>query len=247
MRKKILLTRGIGNERDTQALQNLGIDTVSESFTQITAGQESDAHELLALAESFTAWVVITSINAIDFWGELVGVCELKKVFDSNSQLNFAAVGESSAAALRAYGQTEIKIPVIPSAEGLLDLLLKESSSSALIPTGNLARKVIPYGLREAGWNVETRVVYKNDPVTTAPRSIRALERDEFDGILLRSPSAVRALISFLPKPNTAIFCGGTTTADQARELGLTVTGVTDNPTPEGIAKMISEKLKGSQ
>lgn len=245
MTKRILLTRGIGNERDQQALQNVGIDTVSESFTQITAGQESDARELLALAEKITAWVVVTSINAIDFWGELVGVCELRKAFDSNSQLNFAAVGESSAAALRAYGQRNIKVPVISTAEGLLDLLLREPSSSALIPASNIARKVIPDGLQEAGWNVESRVVYKNEPVTTAPSSIKGLERDEFDGILLRSPSAVRALISFLPKPNAAIFCGGITTATEASELGLTVTGVTDDPTPEGIAKMISEKLKG--
>lgn len=245
MTKRILLTRGIGNERDKQALQNVGIDTISESFTQITAGQESDARELLALAEKITAWVVVTSINAIDFWGELVGVCELRKALDSNSQLNFAAVGESSAAALRAYGQTNIKVPVISTAEGLLDLLLREPSSSALIPTSNIARKVIPHGLQEAGWNVESRVVYKNEPVTTAPSSIKGLERDEFDGILLRSPSAVRALISFLPKPNTAIFCGGITTANAANELGLTVTGATDDPTPEGIAKMISEKLKG--
>ena len=240
----VLLIRGTGNERDAQALGNLGIPTVSESFTQILSGNADVAWNLLTLLRDLQGWVIITSRNAIDYWSSLVSPQSLAKALTSNTGLKFAAIGAGSADALRSHGVSEILIPEMPSSAGLVAILSEYPVSSAILPVGDLARGTLPAELRNLGWTVKTGVTYINSLVTIPPAVLAAVERGEFSGVLLRSPSAVRAFAHFVPNSKIPVICGGTTASQEAQELALNVVAIASDPSPEAIAKLIAQTLE---
>ena len=242
--RPVLLIRGIGNERDERALANHGIPTVSESFTEITAGKSEEALRLLEIAKGGDGWVIITSRNGIDFWSSLVQPQSLATIFRNNLALKFAAVGLGSAEALTSLGVTEVMTPVERNSQGLLDLLSAHPPTTALIPLGNLSRKTLPDGLSSLGWTIHTGLLYNNAPLAHVPAAINGLLRDDYSALLLRSPSAARALAHFLPNTSVPLICGDEGTAQAARELALNVTAVGDDPSPEMIAKLVARTLK---
>lgn len=242
--RPVLLIRGIGNERDERALASHGIPTVSESFTEITAGKSEEALRLLEIAKGGDGWVIITSRNGIDFWSSLVQPQSLATIFRNNLALKFAAVGLGSAEALTSLGVTEVLTPVERNSQGLLDLLSAHPPATALIPLGNLSRKTLPDGLSSLGWTIHTGLLYNNAPLAHAPAAINGLLRGDYSALLLRSPSAARALAHFLPNTSVPLICGDEGTAQAARELALNVTAVGDDPSPEMIAKLVARTLK---
>lgn len=240
----ILLIRGTGNDRDAKALESLGIPTLIDSFTEITPGNLQTSQELLDLAQNNNCWIIITSLNAIDFWSSLVGPQSLRQIFSSHPLIKFAAIGKGSADALKALGVNEILTPEVQSSTELLKLLANVPVSRAIIPAGNLAMPVLPQGLKAMGWDINTRVVYINTIVATIPKSIQALNRGEIAAVLLRSPSAARALAHFVPRSQTPIICGGQTTAKAANELGFKVLAVAEDPSPTAVADLILQTLE---
>ncbi len=242
--RPILLIRGTGNERDAKALESLGISTLSDSFTEITPGEVHAAQELLERAENSQCWIIITSLNAIDFWSSLVGPQTLSRLFSTNPSIKFAAIGTGSTDALKALGVKEILTPEVQSSQELLKLLANFPVSNAIIPAGNLAMPVLPQGLRAMGWEIDTRVVYINTIAATTPKSVQALNQGEIAAVLLRSPSAARALAHFAPASQTPVFCGGQATAKAANELGFKVLAVAKDPGPTAVADLILQTLE---
>lgn len=242
--RPILLIRGTGNDRDAKALESLGIPTLIDSFTEITSGNLQAAQELLDLAQNNDCWIIITSLNAIDFWSSLVGPQSLRQIFSSHPLIKFAAIGAGSADALKALGVNEILTPEVQSSTELLKLLVNLPASRAIIPAGNLAMPILPQGLRAMGWEINARVVYINSIVASAPKSVQSLNRGEIAAVLLRSPSAARALAHFAPDSQTPVICGGQTTAKAANELGFKVLAVAQDPSPTAVADLILQTLE---
>ena len=242
--RPVLLIRGLGNDRDERALAIRGIATVSESFTEITAGSREDALQLLEMARGVGEWVIITSRNGIDFWGSLVGPQLLATTFRENPRLKFAAIGLGTAEALNSLGVGEVVTPVERSSQGLLNLLTSYPPSLAIIPTGNLAGRVLPDGLSSLGWTIHSGLVYNNAPVAKVPAAVDQIEDGKFSAVLLRSPSAARALAHFLPGTKVPLICGDESTAQAAQQLSLNVAAVSDDPSPERVAELVARTLE---
>lgn len=226
------------------ALESLGIPTLIDSFTEITSGNLHAAQELLDLAENSHCWIIITSLNAINFWSSLVGPQTLSRLFSTNPLIKFAAIGTGSTDALKALGVKEILTPEVQSSQELLKLLANFPVSNAIIPAGNLAMPVLPLGLKAMGWSINSRVVYINTIAATTPKSVQALNQGAIAAVLLRSPSAARALAHFAPASQTPVFCGGQTTAKQAYDLALNVLAVAKDPSPAAVAELILQTLE---
>jgi len=255
--KPVLLIRGTGNERDAAAFAALGIATVSEPFTDISAADPHGAHELLRLLGRPNAWVILTSRNALTFWAQSLAAGELHAAFTAHPTLKFAAVGVGTAELLAQYGVTKVVTPQAPleaNSEGLLSVLSEFPAGLALLPAGNLARQYPPEGLRLAGWQVESRVVYENKPLSVAPKSVSALCAGEFGAVVVRAPSSVQALHHFLtargfgeasgfPISDVPLICGGAQSAQCARELGFQVAATASDPSPEAIAELTRSTL----
>ena len=117
------------------------------------------------------------------------------------------------------------------TAEGLLDALPSEPAC-ALLPRAEVARDVLPNGLRARGWDVDVLPVYRTEH--------RAVPDAGADAIVFLSSSAVDSFVDANGASTAAaIACIGPVTATTARQRGLDVTV----ESPAGDAAVLAELL----
>lgn len=243
MRKPVLLIRAYGNNEDADALAKLGIDSLIDPYLKISIVDDATAaRNLLSslVSSPEPLWLIATSANAIRYWAELVGEDLLLKSISSRTDLHFAAIGDKSAEILRKYGAKEILLPPKANSLSLANLLIAEHlPGHALIPGGNLAMQNLPTSLLASGWQISTAVVYMTEALADEPHSAQLLRNQEISAVLLRSPSAVKALTHFVPSLKVPLVCAGITTARAVEAQGLSVTAISAGPTPSDIAVTI--------
>lgn len=205
-----------------------------------------------ALVGGRFGWVAVTSASAVKPLVEAAGNLGLE-LPEALSHARVGAVGNATAAALRAVGVRVDLIATTRSAEGLLKDWPRpqdypDRPARVLLPHGDLAEPTLAQGLREAGWAVRTVIAYRTVPVAPPPRVVAAWERGEYGGVVLTSSSMVRQLVATLGRPHdgVTICCIGKTTAATARELGLQVT-VAREPSPSGLVAALGQARGGKQ
>lgn len=243
MAKPVLLIRSENNEGDSVALGKLGIPSLVDPYLEIMAASDQrEGLQLFELLRSTTQphWVIATSSNSIRYWAQMVGEEQFRIELQTRENLNFAAIGEATAQTLQGFGAPDIFLPSHPDAATLAaELVLLDPQSRALIPGGNLAMPNLPLILRNSGWAVATAQVYRTSRVSAEPHSVALLRKDEFSAVLLRSPSAVEALVHFVPQPLVPLVCAGSTTASAVYAHGLQVAAQSAKPTSEVVASTI--------
>lgn len=231
-----------------RALRAAGYEPDPVPLIKIEAAEDPDLIiDLLgALVGGRFGWLAVTSASAVK---PLVGAAadlglELSEAL---RHARVGAVGNATAAALRAAGVTVDLVATTRSAAGLLKAWPRpeedpDRPSRVLLPHGDLAEMTLADGLREAGWAVRTVIAYRTIPVAPPPRVIAAWERGEYGGVVLTSSSMVRQLVATLGMPHDGmrICCIGKTTAATARELGLEVT-VAKEPSPSGLVAALGQ------
>lgn len=247
MIKPVLLIRGDNNEVDEVALTKLGIASIIDPYIEIkVASDPSEGEGLLSALESsdHPIWLLATSVNALKFWSRIVGEDRLRAAIARSTNVKFAAVGESTAQALRKMDAGDVFTPNEPTGKSLADALVRISPTGhALIPGGNLAMKSLPSTLTSAGWRVSTAIVYTTSTVENEPKSARLVREREISAILFRSPSAVRALTHFVPNPAVPLICAGTTTAHALEDRGLAAAAISTKPSAQVVASTIYSLL----
>lgn len=247
MIKPVLLIRSSNNEVDEAALAKLGIPSLIDPYIEIkVANHPVEGEALLSLLESsdHPVWLLATSTNALKFLARIVGEDRLRAAIAGRADVGFAAVGETTANALRSFGARDVLIPNEATAKSLADALVSTSTiGHALVPGGNLAMKSLPSTLTSAGWQVSTAVVYTTSPVEKEPKSAHLIREGEIGAILFRSPSAVRALTHFLPNPAIPLICAGATTAQALQDQGLVAAAICQKPSAEVVASTIYSLL----
>jgi uroporphyrinogen-III synthase len=242
--KKVLLVRGTGNERDEEALSSQRISCVTSPFIEMRPADLKNSKQLYDLVTDSSGWFILTSANALNFWSEHIGFEKIHSLFAGNTNLKFAAVGQSSASALKNFGASNILTPNPQSSKALLDLLILQVPTRAFIPCSNIANPQLNEGLEANGWDVFPCVTYFNEMVHDEPAGVDLIRRGEIAVVLLRSPSAAIALHGFVPDVHVPVICGGNLTASKARELGLNIVGISEDPTPLALATLVSQVLE---
>ncbi len=244
--KPVLLIRANGNEQDAKALAELGVSAVIDPFLKISANPDpSNALNLYSFAQEaeVETWVVATSRNGIDYWAETIGESKLRSVFKTNKKLRFAAIGPSTGSRLYELGAAKVTIPPEPNAQSLLEALGTRNPARAIIPIGNLTLNTLPRGLAKIGWEIIAREVYQNSIVERRPKSVAGIEAGDFGAIILRSPSAVRAFLHFVPKSLVPLICGGRTTAAELEIASLVPAEISDLSDSNSLAKLALKAL----
>lgn len=183
------------------------------------------------IVEGRYQWVVLTSVNAVRAVWDMITEFGL----DSRSfaGVRIAAVGEKTAAEIRALGITPELLPprTRQNAQGIVDVFPEyveelDPVGRVLLPRADIATDVLVDGLVALGWEVDDVVAYRT--VRAAPPSVDIrdmIKTGGFDAVCFTSSSTVRNLVGIAgkPHPRTIISCIGPMTADTARELGLRV------------------------
>jgi len=193
-------------------------------------------------------WVAFTSANAVR------AVREKFEEYGLDARafagVKVAAVGEQTAASLRAFGISPDLMPEgDQSAEGLAnswpaydDLL--DPINRVLLPRADIATEGLVARLTELGWEAEDVTAYRTVRAAPPPAPIReAIKGGGFDAVLFTSSSTVRNLIGIAGKPHavTVIAVIGPETAKTAAEFGLRVDVVAPKPSAALLVDALAE------
>jgi uroporphyrinogen III methyltransferase / synthase len=175
-------------------------------------------------------WIVFTSVNAVKAVREKF--TELGLDARAFAGVKVACVGESTAAAVRAFGIAPELLPTgQQSSEGLLadfpeydDVL--DPINRVLLPRADIATETLAAGLQERGWEIDDVTAYRTVRAAPPPAPVReAIKGGGFDAVCFTSSSTVRNLVGIAGKPHakTVVAVIGPQTAATAQEFGLRV------------------------
>ncbi|MFW6597623.1 uroporphyrinogen-III synthase [Propionibacteriaceae bacterium Y2011] len=208
------------------------------------------------LVEGRYEWVAFTSVNAVKAVREKFEQYGLDaRAF---SGLKVAAVGETTAATLQAWGIEPDLVPTEEhSAAGLAaewppydDVL--DPINRVFLPRADIATETLAAALVELGWEVEDVTAYRT--VRAAPPSAEvrdAIKTGKFDAVVFTSSSTVRNLVGIAGKPhaNTIIAAIGPATAKTCSEHGLRVDVQASKPSAidlaDALAAVAAERRDG--
>lgn len=174
-------------------------------------------------------WVVFTSPNGVRFFMERLGRSE--RDLRALAGATLACIGPSTARTLREFGLKADLVPPEYVAESLLEELSSRlAGGRILLPRAQVARDVLPQGLKEAGADVLVAPVYK----TVKPElQFEDLPRDA--RVLFTSSSTAKNWREAAPDAAYPCFCIGPVTAATAKECGIEVLGIGREFTIEGL------------
>lgn len=182
-------------------------------------------------------WVVFTSVTAVRAMWEKFAEFGL----DSRalSGVRIACADTPSADAVAGHGITPDLVSQRPElSTGLLDVFpdyddVFDPVDGVLLPRADIATETLSEGLRERGWQIDDVTAYRTVRAAPPPAPIReAIKTGGFDAVCFTSASTVRNLVGIAGKPHsrTIVACLGPRTAETAREYGLRVDVLPDEP-----------------
>lgn len=227
--KHVLVTRATDQaSRLSRLLREYGAEPIELPAIQIVPPE--DFSELDAAVERLDRydWVIFTSVNGVDRFFDRVAA--LEKDARAFGRSRIAAIGTATADRLGEHGLRADFMPERFVAEEVMSGLVEcgIAGKHVLLPRAELARDVLPAGLRDAGANVDVVVAYRTLPAEPAPDALRRVEAGEVDIVTFASSSTVRNLVSLLGGrtdllERSFIACIGPITARTAADLGLRV------------------------
>ena len=193
-------------------------------------------------------WIAFTSTNAVK------AVLEKMQEFGLDARafagVKIAAVGDATAAAVRAYG---IEPELVPTKEQSSEGLLAEWGQydedfdpidRVLLPRADIATDTLVAGLKELGWQVDDVTAYRTVRAAPPPAETReALKGGGFDAVLFTSSSTVRNLVGIAGKPHdtTVLAAIGPQTLATAQEHGLRVDVLAAKPDVASLVEGLAE------
>lgn len=117
-----------------------------------------------------------------------------------------------------------------------------------LLPLGDLAADTLATRLRAGGWSVDVVVAYRTVAGPRPDEAVRAAwSEGGINAVLLTSGSTARNLVELLgtPPDGTLVCCIGTSTAEQARLVGLEVATIASEQTPTGLVDALVRAFAG--
>ena len=185
-------------------------------------------------------WVVLTSANGAQRF------CERLRDGRDLAGVKLAAIGPGTAEVLADYNLVADLVPERFIAESLLEafpLPHENNQRRVLLARAEVARDVLPDGLRELGWRVDVVDAYRTIPVEPTDA-----ERERIIGadiVTFTSSSTVEnwvAAFGIDTLPNV-VACIGPITADTARRAGLRVDVIADVHTIDGLVDALIDRV----
>jgi uroporphyrinogen III methyltransferase/synthase len=247
--RTVVVTRSGPRAEDlVRALERAGAFVVALPLTeQVDPADGGSALRLAAGEVGGYAWVVLTSVNAVDRF--MAGLRDARAL----AGVAVAAVGPATAGALRRSGVEPDLVPTEHTARGLVEEFPAadpDQRGSVLFPGADLAPETIPEGLREKGWEVRRVEAYRTVPLA-APEPALLAQVADADAIVFTATSSVQAFVALrtpegvgVPVPPHVV-CIGPTTAASARAAGISGVHEARGASAEGIVAELVDHFGG--
>lgn len=186
-------------------------------------------------------WVALTSVNGVASLARAAGGAGVDlRVTD----VRWAAVGPATATALRALG-LEPALVASGTAAALVEAFgpAAPTGRRVLLPLGDLASGTLERGLLGAGWDVDRVVAYRTVPVPLPDDVAAAARERRLDLAVVAAGSAARELAGQLGVDAPPVVTIGEPSAAAARDAGLDVAGVAQEPTDAALTACVTAAL----
>jgi uroporphyrinogen III methyltransferase/synthase len=191
-------------------------------------------------------WVIVTSPNGAERVGRALD--EARRDARALGEARVAAIGPATAATLRAAGVRADLVPDRFVAEDLLDALVGDAATGqALLVRAEVARDVLPDGLRARGWEVDVVDAYRTAPAPVSDDQRAAIAGA--DVITFTSSSTVDRFVEAVGIGSVppVVACIGPITAATARGHGLTVDVEATDHTVDGLVAALVAWAQGAR
>jgi uroporphyrinogen III methyltransferase / synthase len=194
--------------------------------------------------------VCFTSKNAVVKFIERIRSLRPQAV-DTLATRNIFAVGEKTKMSLESCGFSVLAAPKHASAEELAAVIQEHQIKDVkiLFPKSNIAREELPKHLRSMGAEVDEIIVYQT--IIPEPDNLdiirHMLLENKIDVATFFSPSSILNFTEMIGSEvlaHTAIAAIGPTTAETAKQLGLTVSILAQQATNEGLIEVIENYVQ---
>lgn len=229
--KTILITRAAAQSADLRSrLEDLGARVIECPAIQIVPPKTwKPVDEAIRRLKEYQ-WLLFTSANAVEQFMDRMG--------ERRPTIPIAVVGSATAAKLGEWDLTPSLMPKDFRAEGLLSAFPENLvGTRILFPRAEVARELLPEGLRRRGATVDIVFVYRTvKAFAGSVGDILAAER--VDCIVFTSPSTIPEGLHSLPAA-TALAVIGPVTAEAAQLLGFRPDIVPAESTAHGLVDAI--------
>lgn len=251
--RRIAVTRAREQSSELAArLAALGADVIELPLISVSKSIDKQTLADVLLELGGYDWIVFTSANGVRYFFE-----EFHRLFDdirSLGLLRFAAVGDTTAAAIREH---HIKVecqPKTATAEALADDLIATGSldsAKILVITGNLNRDTLVTKLEEARAIVDRLQVYKTEQTDLSGDPAAADFRARgADAVLFASSSAAQSFVDQaaalkLAKDAKKPLAGsiGAQTSETMKKAGMPVDFEAKTPSLDALVEALVKKL----
>ena len=252
--KRVVVTRAREQSPELAGkLTALGAEVIE--LPLITISKEIDKHTLHdALSELGSYdWIVFTSANGVRYFLE-----EFYRIYEdvrALGLLRFAAIGDSTAKAIREHHLKVECQPKIATAAALAEALIETGSldsAKLLVVTGNMNRDDLIVKLEDARAIVDCLQVYKTEKTDLAAEPVVADFRAKgADAILFASSSAVQSFVDQaaalkLAKDAKRPIAGsiGPQTSETMKTVGMPIDFEAKTPSLDALVEALVKKLK---
>lgn len=234
--RKVIVTRPLRQSSALAArLREEGADAIVVPTIEIVDPADGGA----ALADAVTRlasydWVVLTSANGAE------RLCAALHDARDLGGVRIAAIGPGTADVLADHGLVADLVPEQFIAESLLESFPAPSGGArVLVARAEVARDVLPDGLRSRGWTVDVVDAYRT--IAVVPDDVARARVADADIITFTSSSTVENWVASFGVGDTPpmVACIGPVTAETATQAGLDVDVVADEHTIEGLVEAI--------
>lgn len=228
------------------ALRRAGALPLEFASIEIAPPKDPEALSSCVRSAGSYDWIVFTSVNGVRaFFDELQAQqADIRRLRGAR----VAAIGPATRDALLERGLRADAMPPEYRGEAVVEAIAAASPGGLdgmriLIPRAEVAREVLPDGLRTRGATVDVVAAYRSIPPEPARGAAlrAAIEAGEIDVITFTSPSTVQNTLKSLGKGSLSILKRitiasiGPITADAVRDAGLDATITASDYTVPGL------------
>ncbi len=240
--KTIISTRPANRANDlAELIKTEGGDLIQLPLIELSEVDNNETQAILNQLNQFTH-IAFTSLFGFMFFYNKIKNNE--KLLEQFKQIKIASIGYRTSEAIKKEGLAidfDANAKIGKEFAINFNSYLNHSEARVLWPTGNLSPNQIADNLDN---NAQlTRIdIYQNQmPQNIDQRIIERINSDNYDIIIVASPSALNNLDSLVSSKNLKLVCIGQTTAEAAIAKGHQPLAMANEPTNLGLTKAITE------